>query len=247
MSKVKQIKTMKNLCLIDSIQMQTDADVILKAQGRLGLPHKIIRINQDCVCVDDNDIRTVLSAGDYIAAYRIAENQRLTGSFLVVHLSENDLKKINSILEYRFHSSLKKEQASNVLPNVLDLPYLTVSKDVIDTLSLKSKELYSSDGESSTKLFSIIQLNENIAFNFCDTVKLNQTYLYQASQGDVFCVLNGENDRTLRLVLTPREDVPAIKMREKKEKILRQSKRKKMTPKAVLHAIHRRKIEKTRN
>ena len=247
MSKVKQIKTMKNLCLIDSIQMQTNADVILKAQGRLGLPHKVIRINQDCICIDDNDTRTFLSAGDYIAAYRMAEKGLLSGNFLIVRLQQNDLQKIDAILMRRFQSSLEKEQASNVLPNVQDLPYFIVSKKVAASLSVKSKELYSSDGESSTKLLSIVQLNENMSFVVCDAVGLNKTHLYRASLGDVFCMLRGENGRDTRLVLTPKEDVPAIKMQEKKEKILRQPTRKKITTQKVLRALHRRKIEKTRN
>ena len=249
MSEVIQIKEVENLSLMDAIQMQTNAQVLLKARGRMGLPHKVIRIEQNCSYTDKDNLTISLNAGDIIAAYRVASSEHVSGNFYFVRLREKDLKTIDSILVRRFDSSLAKEQASNVLPNVRDLPYFTVSKNVFAGIALKAKELYTSDGTGSTRLTSIVQLNENLSFLVFDTMDFTKRHLYQAHKGDIFCILknDGARDETFRLVLTAREDVPAIKMQEKKEKILGKRKDKKTSTQKVLRILRKRKIEKTRN
>ena len=247
MSEIIKIKSTENLSLIDAIQMRSKAQVILKARGRMGLPHKLVQVGQDCLCTDDAGNTTTLKCGDYLAVYRVGIMGKATFDFRVVRLTEFELQKIDAILMRRFGSSLAKEKASNILPNVCDLPCFSVSKSVVNGLSLKADELYSSDGLSSTRLCSILRLKEDAGFFVLDTTNPKKKHMYNARKGDIFCVLATSKDEFVRLVLTAKEDVPAIKMQEKKEKILRQKSVKKITTKKVLRAFRRRKIEKIRN
>ena len=244
MGNVKVLKANERVSLLDVIEIETDSSVVLKCGGRIGLPHKVIQVNEACVFENARGEKTYVNAGDCVAAYRVAATDRVSGAFHVVRLTDNELMRINDILVRRFNSSLDKEKAVNTLPCVTDLPCMGISSVAVKGLRLKGRDIYVSDGRSSTNLRAIFQLTEPVSVWVNGTNGTNERHLYRARQGDVFVLLMGVGERSARLVPVSKEDVPAIKMQEKKEKLLRSWREEKTTTQKVMRIIRRKKPKK---
>ena len=268
MQKTKIICASEKLSLIDAIEMQVNSAVVLKARGRIGLPHKIVRVKEKCAFMSNYGAVIKLDAGECVAAYRVPKSDYVSGEYWVARLSGKELQLIDAILQRRFASSLAKEEGENVLPCVSNFPCMTIPLNTLRSVGFRSNELYLSDGQGSTKLCAIFQLQENVSFLVLDSSNPKKKHLYRARKDDIFCLLKGNNAKTVRLVPVSKADVPAIKMQDKKEKILRQAENntatqrilrpigyglirecsKKLTrAQQVLKLIDRKKIQKTRN
>lgn len=215
------LKANPNLSLIDVLEMQKDTEIIFKARGRAGVPQKILRVHQnfclDQQCPKHDPIH--LTDGDYIAAYKTPLSETVSGAFYLARLSEKELKIIDNILKRHFKTSLAEEKKSNYRISIDNLPLLPVQKAAHDSIFVYSTVRYKSDGKSSSGLNSIVLLNKNLKF----VVNATEKYTYQAHKGDYFGVVSKKHASKTKFYLIPisKDDLPAIKMQDKKEVILR--------------------------
>ena len=207
-----------NLSLIDTLEMQQGTEIIFKARGRDRVPQKILRVHQSFCLKQPNRKPIHLSEGDYIAAYKTPQTKE-NGCYYLAPLSEKELRIINNILKELYGSSLKKEKVLNHPVSIDDLPVLPIQNETFRALEVNSKITYASDGKSKTGLACIIRLNKDLSF----WVVKNKKYTYKASKNDYFLVISKKSKKKDLIYLTPipKEDVPAIKAQDKKERISR--------------------------
>ena len=239
------------LPIIDVLAMQPGAKVILKAGSRIGLPHKIVQVAQDCVCLfpafQKSKQRIQLHAGDCVASYKVASASSSSRNYHTIRLTASDLTQINNLLIRRFNSSLEKEALSHNLIRLQDLPFMTIHETAGKGLDLKSETLYTSDGKSQSKISSIIRIKEDVAFFVVDTSDPSKKHLYRANAGDFFVLATGFVNQKSRLYPISKEDLPAIKMQDKKERLLRKNAAKITRAQRLFTFIRRSNREKFRN
>ncbi|MBE6449906.1 MAG: hypothetical protein E7013_04365 [Alphaproteobacteria bacterium] len=241
----------ESLSIIDVLAMQPGAQVILKAGSRPGLPQKIVRVAQDCVCLlpsmQKSNPRIQLRAGDCVASYRIAGQSRISERRHTVRLTPKDLEQINALLVRRFNSSLEKESKTHELIHIQDLPYMTIHSAAGNGLDLKSETLYTSDGKSQSKMQSIIKIKEDVCFFVLDTTDATKKHIYRAKAGEIFVLAAGATNQKTRLYPISRDDLPAIKMQDKKERLLRKNAPRITRAQRLFTFIRRSNREKFRN
>ena len=128
-----------------------------------------------------------------------------------------------------------------------DLPFMTIHTAVGKGLDLKSETLYVSDGKSQSKMQSIIRIKEDVCFFVLDTTNVAKKHIYKAKAGELFVLAGEFTNQKTRLYPISRNDLPAIKMQDKKERLLRRNAYKISRAQRLFTFIKRSKREKFRN
>ena len=210
--------------------MQEGTEVIFKAYGRDGVPQKILRVNQNFYLEQPNVKSIHLKKGNYIAAYKTPKTKTCPNALYLAPLHEKELNEIDKILKDKFNTSLEEEKMANNLVSISLLPMLPICHSTLVAIDLCSREAYKSDGKSKTGLLSIKQLDKDVSF----WVNKPKKYTYQAHKGDYFVVISKNNGK-LYLAPVSWDNVPSIKMQDKKERISRTYLSNFPTLKKVLH------------
>ena len=222
------LETNSKLPLIDIIEMLPGTEVIFKAHGRVGVPHKILRVAGTFSCEQNALSKTKsylhLKSGDIVAAYKVPQSATDSRAYHLACLGAAQLKDVDNILQRRFNTSLKAEQLSNRSVSLNDLDRIEIPQNTYAVIALKSIEKYKSNGQNGYGLTSIIQLKSNMKFLATNTSKISSRndFIYQAHEGDFFAVLFQKENGKDKIYLCPisKNDVPFIKAQDKKQQIL---------------------------